>query len=46
MDSIVFQVFHAFKESFFDGLQDFLSRRNADQLAPQKNGNNTEPLFS
>jgi hypothetical protein len=39
-------VFHAFKESFFQGLQDFLSRRNVDQSTPAKNGNNSEPLFS
>lgn len=48
-EKIGLQVFHAFKESFFQGLEDFLARRKSEDSgfsAPAvTNGNETEALF-
>ena len=47
-EKIGLQVFVAFKESFFQGLEDFLARRKAGttgEALPQPDGNSTDPLF-
>lgn len=44
-EKIGLQVYLSFKEDFFNGLQDFLARRNADDDGFVASGNDTQPLF-
>ena len=45
-EKIGLQVFLAFKEHFFTGIQDFIARRNAGDGESNFSGNQTDPMFS